>query len=59
MAKKAKPRSERDKPRVFSTNFPEGFKSTNIKCFVPWEDYLALRNRYVKMFKRYQNSLGD
>ena len=41
--------------RMFSTNFPEGFKQNpDIKCFVPWEDYLLLKNKYHNLFKRYK-----
>lgn len=42
------------KERVFSTNFPEGFNTIEGKCFVPWEGYLSLKKRYIKLFKRYQ-----
>jgi hypothetical protein len=53
---KPKLRAEREhsRCRVFSTNFPTGFTDNpDIKCFVPWEDYLKLINKYVKLFKRY------
>ena len=53
---KVTPRSERavKKERVYSLNFEENMKLSGIKCFVPWEDYLSLKKRYVKMFERYR-----
>jgi hypothetical protein len=41
------------KERVFSTNFPDNFNSIEGKCFVPWEDFVSLKKRYIKLHKRY------
>lgn len=40
--------------RMFSTNFPQGFTDNpEIRCFVPWEDYMLLRRKYEALAKRY------
>jgi hypothetical protein len=55
---RAKPRVDRGYPqaeRLLSVNFPAGLVSKG-NCFVPWEDFLALKKRYVRMFKKYQKA---
>lgn len=53
----AKPRGDRQYPRdarVFSKQWPNAIANHSGNLFVPWEDFLELRKRYVKMFKRLQ-----
>lgn len=52
MAKKAKPRRDRNDVEVFSTHFPNGFKDTEHKCFVPYSQYRKLEKKYHALFKR-------
>jgi hypothetical protein len=59
---KAKPRSERIYPqteRMFSKNFHMNMEKHEGKCFVPWEDFIELKKRYVWMFKRYRKAVED
>ncbi len=60
---KAKLRKERTYPqvaRIMSTNIPEGFTQAEGKCYVPLEDYNKLKNKYIKLFKRYKAAgLGE
>lgn len=44
--------------RVFSTNFQTNIDTSGIKCWVPWEDFLSLRNRYEKLIKRRRRELN-
>lgn len=51
---KSIPRCERktSRQRLFSTNFEENMKNSGIKCWVPWEDYKLLRDKYKKLVAR-------
>lgn len=56
----AMPRRERKYPqamRVVSTNFPDGFKQIDGKCFIPLSDVRRLEKRYCQLFARYQRRL--
>lgn len=52
-------RSERKvkRERLYSTNFPANMQSSDIKCWVPWEDYLSLKKRYLQLHKRYMRGV--
>lgn len=42
--------------RVFSTKFMNNMITSDINVYVPWEDFLSLKKRYVKLHKRYMKT---
>jgi hypothetical protein len=44
----------KNRPAVYSKNFPLGFERTKENCFVTLKSYRSMERKYFKLFKRYQ-----
>lgn len=54
---RAAPRRERTYPqsaRIYSKMFPQNIENTKFQCFVAYDDYRKLEEKYLKLFKRYK-----
>jgi hypothetical protein len=44
----------KNRPTVYSKNFPLGFERTKENCFVTLKSYRDMEKKYTKLFRRYQ-----